>query len=152
MRMWLINTELLCRKHLLGSHSELHKFRPSFIKQYRIDGRVYPIAQIEPASMERRHNELAEEMLRRGYNHKSPYKQPDISYLPNWQQNAKVDPWQSINELKRRCPDCRERIEEYEKTNNFTFSASAPSNIKFRNEKASNEVLLQMEERHIKGY
>ena len=48
-------------------------------KKYKMNGRV---GQIEPTKMEERHNELALEMLNRGYNHQSPYKQPDVSYLP----------------------------------------------------------------------
>ena len=36
MRMWMIDPTLLCRKHLLGEHGELHKFIPSFRKQYSV--------------------------------------------------------------------------------------------------------------------
>jgi 7-cyano-7-deazaguanine synthase in queuosine biosynthesis len=108
--MWMLNPKLLCRKHLLGAHCELHKFRPSFVKHHSIDGRLTPVVQIEPASMKRRHDELAAEMVRRGYNHKSPYEQPDLSYLPKEQREAKVDRIHSLADLCGRCPDCRERI------------------------------------------
>ena len=30
MRMWMLNPELLCKKHLLGAHGELHKHRTQF--------------------------------------------------------------------------------------------------------------------------
>lgn len=30
MRMWMIDPKLLCRKHLLGEHNEIHKHLPSF--------------------------------------------------------------------------------------------------------------------------
>ena len=62
--------------------------------------------QIEPANMESRHNEIVKEMLRHGYNHNSEYKQPDISYLPKDQQNAKVNLSQNKIDLMNRCPDC----------------------------------------------
>ena len=102
IRMWMVNPEILCRKHLLGEHGEIHKHRHNFVKKHRMDGRV---GQIEPKSMEKRHNELAKEMTRRGYNHKSPFKQPDVSYLPE----MVVDANESIKDLLRRCGECEKR-------------------------------------------
>lgn len=107
MRMWMIDPKLLCRKHLLGEHGELHKFIPSFHKQYSVDNRVSPVVQIELSSYEERHEEIAEEMLRRGMNHKSPLPPlPDFSYLPREHFEAKVDKNISIRDLRERCDDC----------------------------------------------
>ena len=103
----MINPELLCNKHLLGEHGELHKFIPSFRKKYSIDNRISPVVQIELSSYQQRHDELADEMLSRGMNHKSPLPElPDFSYLPEEQYNAKVDIDISIKDLKERCYDC----------------------------------------------
>jgi len=110
MRMWMIDPKKLCRKHLLGEHGEIHKHRHNFVKHHRIDGRLLPIVQIQPADMSKRHDELAEEMLRRGYNHQSPYDQPDISYLAEWKQQSKVDLLISEKDLCKRCKQCRELI------------------------------------------
>jgi uracil-DNA glycosylase len=110
MRMWMVDPSILCRKHLLGEHGEIHKHRHNFVKKHRINNRIYPIVQIEPSSMEKRHDELAKEMIRRGFNHQSPFEQPDISYLPLDQQNAKVDINNSIQDLKTRCPECAKNI------------------------------------------
>jgi len=110
MRMWMIDPKLLCRKHLLGEHGEIHKHRHNFVKQHSIAGRLSPIVQIEPIEMERRHNDLAAEMIRRGCKHQSPYSLPDLSYLPHEHIFAKVDQEQSIRDLCERCKDCRERI------------------------------------------
>lgn len=110
MRMWMINPRLLCRKHLLGEHGEIHKHRHNFVKQHSISKRVSPVVQIEPSSMEKRHDELAKEMVRRGFNHKSPFEQPDISYLPQGEQQAQVDINVSINDLIDRCPICLKNI------------------------------------------
>jgi|TARA_R110002074_G_C12254377_1_gene640586 hypothetical protein len=108
MRMWMVNPEKLCSKHLLGEHGELHKFIPSFHKKYSIDNRVSPVVQIELSSYQSRHDELATEMLRRGMNHKSPLPElPDFSYLPKHQYEAKVDKNISIEDLKNRCEDCK---------------------------------------------
>ena len=107
MRMWMIDPTLLCRKHLLGEHGELHKFIPSFRKQYSVTNRVSPVVQIELSSYQQRHDEIADEMLKRGMNHKSPLPElPDFSYLPEEHFNAKVDKEVSIKDLKERCEDC----------------------------------------------
>jgi len=63
-------------------------------------------------SMFDRHEELVVEMKNRGYNHKSDYSQPDISYLTNEQQSFKVDKCNSIKDLTNRCDDCRKLILE----------------------------------------
>jgi len=104
----MINPELLCNKHLLGEHGELHKFIPSFRKKYKIDNRVSPVVQIELSSYQSRHDELATEMLRRGMNHKSPLPElPDFSYLPRKQYEAKVDRGISKKDLRERCEECK---------------------------------------------
>jgi len=108
--MWMLPTQYLCTNHLLGEHNEIHKHRHNFEKHHSIAGRISPIALIEPESMKKRHDELAEEMLRRGYNHQSPYEQPDLSYYPDEQRYAKVDLDYNIQDLMTRCDDCRERI------------------------------------------
>lgn len=104
MRMWMVDVRILCRKHLLGEHGEIHKHRHNFVKRHRMDGRA---GQIEPESMSSRHDELAEEMLRRGYKHESPYIQPDVSYLPE----MKVDADEALADLIDRCDECRKRLE-----------------------------------------
>lgn len=117
MRMWMINPKLLCKKHLLGEHGEIHKHRHNFIKHHGIHGRIFPIVQIEPSSMKLRHDNLAAEMLRRGYNHQSPYEQPDISYLQNSERYVKVDLEYNIKDLSDRCLDCGKLIDEYKNEN-----------------------------------
>lgn len=106
MRMWMIPPTMLCRKHLLGEHSELHKHRHNFVKRHSIKGRISPVVQIEVSSMRSRHEELVEEMKRRGYNHNSPYEMPDISYLPKEVLELKVDPEISFKDLACRCSEC----------------------------------------------
>lgn len=116
LRMWMVDTKILCKKHLLGEHGEIHKHRHNFVKTHRIDGRIFPQVQIEPMSMKSRHDELAKEMLCRGMNHNSPYEMPDLSYLPDTHRFAKVDVKLSLNDLLNRCPECvkRKTEERYE--------------------------------------
>lgn len=110
MRMWMIDPTCLCNKHLLGEHGEIHKHKHNFEKKHSIAGRIYPIAQIEPSSMEKRHNILAREMIKRGMNHKSNYHQPDINYLPKEDRDIKVNVEISKRDLMHRCAECSERI------------------------------------------
>lgn len=105
MRMWMINPRLLCKTHLLGEHFEIHKHRHNFVKGHSIDGRR---GQIEPEKMRIRHDELAEEMTARGMSHKSPYEQPDLSKYNL--QGFVVDKEESLQELQKRCPKCKELI------------------------------------------
>lgn len=108
MRMWMVPPEVMCKKHLLGEHGELHKFLHNWRKQHRIDGRIAGNA-MEPLSYQDRHDRLAEEMLRRGYNHASPLEQPDFSYLPEKQRGYRVNVEDSLDLLLGRCEECRGR-------------------------------------------
>lgn len=108
MRMWMVDPRHLCCQHLLGEHSEIHKHRHVFVRHYSVAGRR---GQIEPVSMAVRHNALAAEMLRRGYKHESPYSQPSIAHLPPEDRGGKVDVQKSLDDLCRRCSECRTRIQ-----------------------------------------
>lgn len=108
MRMWMVDPKLLCRKHLLGEHGEIHKHRHCFEKGYSIKNRI---GQIEPEKMEARHNILADEMIRRGYNHRSPYCQPDLSKYDL--TDFVVDTRESLQDLESRCSDCASLIHQH---------------------------------------
>ena len=110
MRMWMVNPKKLCQKHLLGEHGEIHKHRHNFVKRHSIEGRR---GQIYPEKMKVRHDELAEEIISRGMNHKSPYEQPDLSTYNL--QGFVVNIEASLQELQNRCQRCSERIRGSEK-------------------------------------
>lgn len=112
----MIDPTKLCRKHLLGEHGEIHKHRHNFVKQHSISGRLMPIVQIEPSSMKIRHDELAKEMIRRGYSHQSPYDMPSLSYLSSTDREARVDIEISKKDLKKRCRDCFKGRAEHGRT------------------------------------
>ena len=107
--MWMIDPKLLCNKHLLGEHGEIHKHRHNFVKGHSVKGRLYPVVQIEPSSMQKRHDQLAEEMLQRGMNHKSPFEQPDLSNYDDSVINARVDLKVALADLHERCENCRNK-------------------------------------------
>ena len=103
MRMWMCSPQLLCRKHLLGEHGEIHKHRHNFAKKHKMDGRI---GQVFPTQMQSRHDLLAYEMLRRGYNHNSPYTQPDVTYLSDEMLGVVPDIRGNLKDLACRCKEC----------------------------------------------
>ena len=104
MRMWMVDPELLCRKHLLGEHVECHMFRGSLQKGKSVRGFV-ETGLLDSRALADRHEQLAHEMLRRGYRHASP--------LPaDFDENAdagEVNVDEALRELAARCEACRER-------------------------------------------
>jgi len=125
--MWGINPKLLCRQHLLGEHNEIHKHRHNFVKQHSISKRVSPVVQIAPEQMKKRHDELVREMIARGYNHNSPYEQPDLSHLKPEERYAEIDTNVSILDLTLRCSECAKRLKSI--TLGWQFFEKADVNI-----------------------
>lgn len=111
MRMWMLPPTLLCNRHLAGEHGEIHKHRHNFEKGHSIKGRLSPVVQIEPASMQTRHDALAAEMVARGMKHASPYSQPPLAAYSTQEQAARVNLAHSMADLVKRCPQCAERID-----------------------------------------
>ena len=109
MRQWLVNPEMLCRKHLLGEHVEHHMFVGSIRRGTSVEGFLRD-GFLEPKTLKSRHDEVAREMLRRGYNHKSPLLDVNISHL----RDGKIDKARNIEDLRNRCKECAKRIEEIE--------------------------------------
>tara|TARA_R110002110_G_scaffold78341_14_gene205585 strand:- start:1877 stop:2200 length:324 start_codon:yes stop_codon:yes gene_type:complete len=103
MRMWMVRPELLCRKHLLGEHVELHMLVGTINKGTSVGGYVKG-GLVEVHNVKSRHTQLVTEMTKRGYNHQSP--------LPKFNSFAAgvVSVKDNVKELKKRCTDCRERI------------------------------------------
>jgi len=69
---------------------------------------------MEPLSINSRHEELAEEMLKRKYNHQSPLQDKDrevFSYLPNDQFHKVIDTFLAKEDLVGRCPECKKNFE-----------------------------------------
>lgn len=98
---------MMCDRHLLGEHVELHMLVGSLNRGKRLDGFTRK-GLIEVDAIESRHEALVVEMSARGMNHKSP--------LPTIEQHnterVKVSVGESIRELKARCARCKARMEE----------------------------------------
>ena len=74
MRIWDIAPDKLCRKHLLGEHSELHAIW-TVLTQGRKGYSRHPETMRwkgKQKALYDRHQNLVREMIRRGYKHHSP--------------------------------------------------------------------------------
>ena len=70
MRMWMVDPRVMCRQHLLGEHVEIHMFVGAISRGKSVKGYLEK-GLLEVHNMYARHEELMEEMKRRGYNHSS---------------------------------------------------------------------------------
>lgn len=102
MRMWMVSPKTMCRKHLLGEHVECHMLLGSLKRNKKL-GKLEEF--VEPRMLQKRHDALAKEMLRRGYKHKSPLVIPPTVFLPSCKVNRK----DSARELYSRCGECNAR-------------------------------------------
>jgi hypothetical protein len=104
--MWMVNPRIMCREHLLGEHVEIHMFigsinRGKSVKRYLEKG------LLEVHSLYNRHEDLIEEMKRRGYYHNSEVNE-------KWKFAEKVgviDREKNLDELKSRCSKCERNAE-----------------------------------------
>lgn len=106
MRQWLVPTECLCRKHLLGEHVEHHMFVGTILKKKSLKGYLRD-GFVQIHSIVERHEELVKEMKKRGFNHQSAL--PDFQ---SWEE-GKVNIEFNLNDLSTRCCECRERIKKH---------------------------------------
>ena len=104
MRMWMVNPRLMCRKHLLGEHVELHMFVAAIRRGLNLGGYLRN-KLLEPHNIVGRHDELVRELERRGYRHRSPLLPFDAVRCGRISRSA------NLTELARRCSHCR-RIQQ----------------------------------------
>lgn len=110
MRMWMCDPKIMCRQHLLGEHNECHMFLGTLRKKISINGYIQNDL-LEPLSLKSRHDELAEEAIRRGYNHTSPLDFSDeviFEHLTDIQISHKIDKDNSLLLLVTRCNQCNQ--------------------------------------------
>jgi hypothetical protein len=97
----------MCRQHLLGEHVEMHMFIGTLNRGKTVQGYLEK-GLLEVHNLYSRHQELVEEMKKRGYNHCSEID-------PNWKHAKKlgvVNKKKNLEELIRRCPRCKQRFLE----------------------------------------
>lgn len=101
----MIKPKKMCRNHLLGEHKEIHQLVGIIIKKRMnvLLGHA-KLKQIQTRSIIERHDELVEEMIFRGYSHKSPLKYFEPIDI------GEVDLEANLIDLAARCPSCHSRI------------------------------------------
>ena len=106
MRMWKVDPTLLCNKHLVGEHFEMHMFYGCLEKGKSLRGYVSR-GLVELDYIPERHDILADEMLRRGMKHRS--EMLGVIAIGDY---GFVDTEENLTELSKRCSKCREKIRE----------------------------------------
>ena len=101
----MVNSELMCDRHLLGEHVEIHMLSGSIGRNKSIEGFLHGL--VNPNLMKTRHDALADEMTRRGMRHKSPLE--EIDYRITCSEISAQD---NMKELARRCPRCAGLIDK----------------------------------------
>lgn len=115
MRMWMVAPQGLCTKHLVAEHCECHMFVGSILKRRSILGHITR-GQFDAQNLKYRHDKLAEEMVRRGFNHATPLVEPDFeSYCTDMMISPAelitcIDVDHNQTELVRRCQGCRDQV------------------------------------------
>lgn len=102
----MIDPTIMCRRHLLGEHVEIHMFVGSINKGINM-GQYVTKGLLEFDSLRSRHAALVKEMKARGYKHSSPLAR--VRIIPKVQR-VTVDRAESIRELLVRCPECRANV------------------------------------------
>jgi hypothetical protein len=98
---------MLCDKHLLGEHVEMHMFVGTINKKVSIYGYIKG-GLVEVHNIVNRHSEIVSEMDKRGMCHMSL-----LAEFESWHAGD-VNVAANIVELKSRCKQCAKRIEDHE--------------------------------------
>ncbi len=84
----------------------MHMFLSALSLGKKLDGYIRS-GFVEIHNIRRRHDELAQEMVRRGYRHNSPME--DSPFLA---MSGSVNSKRSYEELRFRCAECERRIQK----------------------------------------
>jgi len=104
MRIWDLPVEILCRKHLLGEHRELHAIW-KILQDDRKAYRQHPEVQRWEGKLELlffRHLAQVKEMQARGYKHKSP-----LTGEINFSNKNHLTLWETVETQKRKLKEKR---------------------------------------------
>jgi hypothetical protein len=106
----MVNPRIMCRQHLLGEHAEIHMFIGTIDRKKSVKGYLQK-GLLEVHNLFSRHNELVNEMQKRGYTHHSNVEE-------KW-KTAKtagfIDRKRNLEELVNRCSKCKRRYLELQK-------------------------------------
>lgn len=121
MRMWMIEPKLMCNKHLVAEHVELHMFVGAINRGRKLQG-YWDNGLIDPTGICARHFVITHEMERRGLRHSSPLENDQIDFKKlvraihpgrSW-NNPNINIELNKKNLAGRCKDCAARINSHE--------------------------------------
>ena len=100
----MVDPKIMCRNHLLGEHAEIHLFVWNIDQNHSVKGYIAK-GLLETHNLHSRHEELAQELRSRGYQHNSELD-------AKWKLAKKagsIDKAKNLKELVHRCAKCRRR-------------------------------------------
>lgn len=103
----MVNPKIMCRQHLFGEHVEIHMFIGTLCRGKTVKGYLEK-GLLEVHSLYSRHEELVEEMKRRGYKH---FSEVDLKWK-SAEELGVVDREKNLEELIGRCSRCKSRYLE----------------------------------------
>lgn len=107
--LWLaVDVENLCTQHLLGLHSECHLEVGTVENHPHGEAIVrghWVFGQVSMEKVGARHQEVVEEMERRGLNHDSPLEYRDTTGFHSWMHGLPMEQVQKAM-LSLRCKEC----------------------------------------------
>lgn len=114
MRMWLVTPKVLCRKHLLCEHADLHMLA-KYLKDDRCLNNYIENGMIHTKQILDRHNDLKYAMLDRDYNHDSPLVMSPDTLVQSIRLGLEcyINKLNSFKILHNRCEECKKRIDRY---------------------------------------
>lgn len=105
MRMWMINPEALCDKHLMIEHFDLHSLS-LVLREHMCLHELIALNAMEAHSIVSRHAEVASELHRRHMEHSTPLPELALEGLPPRILNYSIDVERSRYDLIVGCADC----------------------------------------------
>ena len=129
MRMWLTDPRVMCTKHLLSEHLEIHMLSGQIKKNKSLDGYVTK-GLIDLDKLIPRHEEIVDEMKNRGYKHNTWLTIEEREKLYFYSTCGKGKDYKyTVNtldneiELTTRCETCRNMsLKKEKKYFNYTTS------------------------------
>jgi hypothetical protein len=110
MRMWNVPVVMLCNKHLLGEHVEMHMFVGCLMKNKKLNSYINK-GLVDLFNLPDRHRKLSEEMSRRGMHHRSELLWVETWLNDYWPKWGEIDISKNIDTLTNRCSNCRKLYE-----------------------------------------
>jgi hypothetical protein len=99
MRMWCIQTHLMCKRHIVQEHADMHRFERA-VKEGKDMSMYTETGHLEQDYIVKRHDELVKELGRRDISHKTPLKLSEQPYV------GIVRSRRNQMELRKKCDAC----------------------------------------------